>query len=119
MLSTVKDVLRPAYYKSGAAQWMKDWHHRPAAFRRELAGYMRTHVTTARSTADVPYFQSLTENGFVVIPSLHDAAYIAALRTRIYDIAERVRRGERNDAWEDVIARVALALRQLVAQRSG
>jgi hypothetical protein len=100
MLSVVKDVLRPVYYKSGAAKMVRDWHHRPAVFTRELTRYMANHVVVAEPNPEDPHLKSLVENGFVVIPDIHDLGYIAGLRERVYDIAERVRRGERNDAWD-------------------
>jgi hypothetical protein len=100
MLATVKDALRPVYYRSGAAKWVKEWQRRPAAFERARAEYMRSHVTRSSPRPSDPYLASLVENGFVVVPDLHDRAYLEGLRGKIYDIADRVRRGERNDSWD-------------------
>ena len=101
MLAAIKDLLRPAYNGSPAARLMSRWRRRPAAFAREQAAYMRAHATAASPLqAGDPYLAKLVADGFVVIPNLHAAEQIAALREQIHDIAERVRRGERNPAWD-------------------
>ncbi len=100
MLSTVKDVLRPVYYDTGAAKLVQRWRRRPAAFERERAAYMRRHVTAAMDKPSDPHLAGLVENGFVLIPVLHDRALIQLLHDRIYDLAERVRTGKHDKEWK-------------------
>ena len=79
MLSTVKDVLRPVYYETGAAKLVQRWRRRPAAFERERAAYMRRHVTAANDKPSDPHLAALVEYGFVLISALHGRALIQRL----------------------------------------
>jgi hypothetical protein len=100
MLSTAKDVLRPVYYDTGAAKLVQRWRRRPAAFERERAAYMQHHVTAANDKPSDPHLAALVENGFVLIPALHDRALVQTLHDRIYDLAERVRTGRHDKEWK-------------------
>jgi hypothetical protein len=100
MLSTVKDVLRPVYYDTGAAKLVQRWRRRPAAFERERVAYMQRHVTAVNDKPSDPHLAALVEDGFVLIPALHGRALIQLLHDRIYDLAERVRTGKHDKEWK-------------------
>src|SRR5258708_39222868 len=100
MLQSAKAVLRPLYYATGAAAVVHGWRRRRARFDAERVAYFARHATAGnRDYADADLAEFVAK-GFVVLRDIHDPTLVKALHDRLFDIMERVRRGEKRAGGE-------------------
>lgn len=64
---------------------------------------MRNHATVRKTSSADPALAMLVEQGFVVVPALHDPLLIRHLHGRLRDIMEQIHRGKRESGWDLVV----------------
>jgi hypothetical protein len=81
----------------------RKWNTLNWRFERDLVAHLAAQPLDALEASSTRSIRDLGHDGFVVLEQVHDSATIEAVRTPLIEFLERVRRGERDPAW-DVVA---------------